>query len=436
MVSEEELGKLLRAEKFSIDMNAHAVVISEKGSVFFTYSDRNTYNWLKVERMVRVIDSWGTRVQEVTVPLGWNQTIASVSTMTYNLKDGKRIVYSEPEKAYEEIKSDSGRFARLNFKDVVPGSVIYYTYTVRSARSYNIPQWYFEGRYPVLHSEFMVTSAFGLEFAVISNKNVPFPPVDNEKDIMTCGNCRFDVNLKNTTQMTRSAIWAKNNVPAATGGQETKWDNIRVQLAKIRVDKQLPNSNNAYNLNRNDEYLQDVELTNWAEVNNKLLYNYEFLGKMVFAANGFLKEPLEAMLTGKTTEEEKAKTIYEFVKNDIRLKDNAYGIYASEDMKTVFREKAGTVADKNLLLASMLRRAGLNAEPLVLVTTDYEPLRQDFPVYSALNYVAVKLNVAGKEYLLDASDPSLTFGRLRPECYNGLGYAVNKTGSFVLLGNP
>jgi len=50
-----------------------------------------------------------------------------------------------------------------------------------------------------------------------------------------------------------------------------------------------------------------------------------------------------------------------------------------------------------------------------------------YPLLDKFNYVICRMNIEGKDYYLDASEPHLGFGYLPLQCYNGHARVVNKT---------
>jgi len=68
-----------------------------------------------------------------------------------------------------------------------------------------------------------------------------------------------------------------------------------------------------------------------------------------------------------------------------------------------------------------LRNNGFDVESLVLSTRDNGLPTDLFPVLNDFNYVIAKLNLGDKVFLLDGSDPYLSFGMLPERCLNGKG---------------
>jgi hypothetical protein len=91
----------------------------------------------------------------------------------------------------------------------------------------------------------------------------------------------------------------------------------------------------------------------------------------------------------------------------------------------------GSVAEINLLLIALLKTQKLNAEGVILATRDNGLTNVSYPVMENFNYAICRLEIGGKVYFLDASDPTLGFGKLPVECYNGQARVIDKNPSAV-----
>ena len=71
-------------------------------------------------------------------------------------------------------------------------------------------------------------------------------------------------------------------------------------------------------------------------------------------------------------------------------------------VKKAYQDKTGNVADVNLMLISMLRYAGLDANP-ILISTRSNGIAL-YPSRSAFNYVIAGIEVENQIILLDATN--------------------------------
>jgi len=96
------------------------------------------------------------------------------------------------------------------------------------------------------------------------------------------------------------------------------------------------------------------------------------------------------------------------------------------------------VGDINLALVSALNAAGINTEAVLLSTREHGIVNKLYPVITEFNYVIAKANIGDKSYLLDATDPLLSFGMLPMRCLNDQGRVMSfdKPSYWIDITNP
>ncbi len=201
-------------------------------------------------------------------------------------------------------------------------------------------------------------------------------------------------------------MWAIQNVPALK--EEEFTTTLMNHIAKI--DFQL--NSTQYPNSPVKPYMQ-----NWYEVAKDLMKDESF-GEPLTHDNNWLNDDVKKATAGAKDKEEKAKKIFEFVRNNFSCTDN-YARYLSHPLKKTYQAHKGNVADINILLAAMLKNAGLEVYPALLSTRGHGITYDMYPIMSKFNYVITQAKSNNKTFLLDASDPNIGFNRLPAECYNG-----------------
>lgn len=111
----------------------------------------------------------------------------------------------------------------------------------------------------------------------------------------------------------------------------------------------------------------------------------------------------------------RAEALYRFVRDQIETEDlPGVGLADGTTADSVLAAKRGDSAGKALLLQAMLRAAGLPARAVWAGDRDSGRIPTDFPNPRWFDRVLVAVDLDGKRTFLDASDPSLAFGRLPP----------------------
>jgi hypothetical protein len=133
---------------------------------------------------------------------------------------------------------------------------------------------------------------------------------------------------------------------------------------------------------------------------------------------------------------QKIQTIYQSVQDQFTW--NEYlGHYTDDGIKSMIESGKGNVVEINLLLVNLLRKAGLNAHPMVSRESSTGFLNFSNPSISQLNYVTAVIENEGNYIYLDASDKKLMINTLPKRALNIKGIIINEeTGVETELMNP
>ena len=161
----------------------------------------------------------------------------------------------------------------------------------------------------------------------------------------------------------------------------------------------------------------------WTQTCEELLKDEDF-GYSLNRDNPWLNDVMGAAVHGAANQLQKAKNIYAYVRDNMTCTNNSRK-YLEQPLKNVLKSRNGNDAEINLLLVAMLRKAGLNADPVLLSTRSHGYAYAMYPLLDRFNYVIAQMIIDGRTYYLDASDPRLGFGRLGYQCYNGHARVIN-----------
>jgi len=169
----------------------------------------------------------------------------------------------------------------------------------------------------------------------------------------------------------------------------------------------------------------------WTNATETMLKDEDF-GLQLSKDNGWLNDVMGEATGGSKDALAKAQNIFSYLRDNMTCTDYNRR-YADKNLRTVLKSRNGSEAEINLLLTAMLKKADLDAEPVLLSTRSHGYTYAMYPLMDRFNYVISKLNIDGKEYFLDASKPRMGFGRLGYECYNGHARVVNADATPVEL---
>jgi transglutaminase-like putative cysteine protease len=427
--------KMVRYEK---DTSASAVVLVDFGETKFNYNGDKGWQ-LKFERITRIkiITKAGYEWANFSIPLYHNRTdrekISGLKAVTYNLENGK-IVESKLKNdgTFEEKGSENIDLVKFTLPNIKEGSVIEVKYEINSDFIFNFQDWEFQSLVPVVWSEYRATFPEFFNYEKYLQGYIPLEVNDTKEVIQnfsvpySSAPQRGGAVEKGVYELTSQSItnrWVAKHVPAFK--EEPFLANYRDYISKINFELgyiKYPN-----------EPIKPV-MGNWEDLNANFLDN-EYFGKAI-NGSGFLKKDVEEIIAGLSNAKEKINAIYNYVKSTVAW-DGRYRKYIDNNLKKPIEEKKGSSAEINLLLTSMLRKANIVANPVIISTSNNGFVRENMAISSQFNYVICQANVDGKSVLLDATDRMLPMNLLPERCLNGNGYVISKESpGWVSLNSP
>ncbi|MGB3851875.1 MAG: DUF3857 domain-containing protein [Tunicatimonas sp.] len=400
----------LRQTHYPGDSTAAAAILSDVGDLRFEYRDSEGFRAI-LTRTVKIKVYTTEGVNWGTVAIGFydggyrQESVTDVRGTTFN-EEGGRIVGSEmsSDAVFEDDFSEHGRVKKFALPNVRPGSVVVYSYTLRSPYLLTLPEWRFQYEIPVQYSELSARIPAFYEYSILRHGYAKLS--DSEAEVLR--------NKKQLGRYTYNEVqyrWEAQEVPAFNdesfiSAKEDYLTRLTFQLAK----ENFPGRSTR-------EFMET-----WPKLSADMLSLTDY-GKFLRRKDG--RDEVEQLTASATTELEKARAIYRYVTTTLAW--NGENRYApAQSPKQVLSEGSGNSADINIVLRNMLDFAGITAQPVLLSTRDYGQVSVKYPVLSQFNYTLVYAVVDGSEYLLDGTDPDLPFGMLPLQCINGYGLIVDK----------
>jgi hypothetical protein len=385
------------------DSTATAVVLREFGSA---YIDNESFNLIfNYHVRIKILKKEGIKHATFVIPLHKNGSsiefikIEEASTLAFSeygvlsgtsALDKKNVFYEDP--------SQYVKLCKFTMPNVQEGSIVEVKYTIESPFLFNFRQWNFQSEIPKIVSTYKA--------------KIPGVYVYN---IALRGYLKLNTN---TSRIDKDCL----RTPAGKADCAVYYYSMKDVPAFIEEDYMTAPSNFIsslqYELLEVKRFNGAVDkITNtWKDV-EKELRDHDSFGKQIKRGAAILKKSLDPLVAAETDSLQKATAIYNFIKG--HFKWNEYrGKYTDLGIKKAFDNKTGNVGDINLSLVTALQAYGFNAYPAISSTrVNGLPLKL-FPVMSNFDYVFCHLNLGGKTYMLDATDPYLTFGMLPIRCIN------------------
>jgi hypothetical protein len=412
-----------------IDSSTNAVVVADVGnSEFMANTNDLTFSLVfKEKKRIKIINKNGFDAATVTIPLyagngGKVEKMEDLNAFTYNIENGK-VIATKVEKSsiFTEQHNKNWVYKKFTFPSLKEGSIIEYSYQVKSDFFFNLQPWTFQEEYPVLWSQYEAGIPQFYKYVILSQGYQPFfvnkvdnsrtsfsftEHVEREGGTLNGSNVSSGLNNFNVEGSIDYHTWVMKNVPALK--EEPFTTTVRNSIAKIEF--QLNRVAFPHSLPHN--YMES-----WQKVSEELIENEEF-GIPIKRANNWLDDEVNSIVKNAGTPKEKIKKIYEYIRDNYTCSDHN-GMYIRTGLKDVVKNKNGNIGDINLLLIAMLRNQKITADPIILSTRNHGFTHEFYPLMERYNYVIAQVTVGNDIYYLDATEPRLAFNKLPLQLYNG-----------------
>ncbi len=397
-------------EKCDFEPDAPAVVLFDKGNVFFL-SEEGGFN-IKYTRhkRVKIFKEAAFDQGEIEIPLYIgdlsSEVVQDIKATTYYY-DGKTIEKTELDRnqIFEEPINKhwyQKKFAMPNLKE---GCVVDYTYTVISPFIFNLPDWDFQDVIPTIYSEYQTNM---IPFYTYTYRAQGF----NTFDVFESGESKgLDRQFMNLTFKDMNYTFGMKNIPSFKDESfiSSKEDYIK------KIDFQLSE------INYPSGYSKKV-LTTWPALAKDLMDYVDFGTYIKKSAKIGSKEFTHLQ---SKNDMEKIEAVLKYMKNNYKYNGrNSYS--ASESIKNFMKLKTGNSANINLMALGLLQSLNVDCKPVIISTRDHGKVYENFPFADFFNYVLIIATVADKKLILDATDPYCPTNLIPANCCNGKGFIVDE----------
>lgn len=422
-----------------VDSNTEAVILADWGKTEFEGNNKGWVSWIfKRKKRILILKKRAADLADVAISIYFKERVQSeddreeiltdVSGTSYNLENGLVKEYKLNKKDVFVEKTDKHhKTTKFAMPAVKENTIIDISYTIKSDFEFNIPSWTFQnGRCPTLWSDYSIEIPSLLSYMSLYKMNHPLFIKKDET-----GHKTYSVVIKNhngmvntqerlsvTAEVSKSR-WVMKDLPAFeyedfVNSPENVKDYIRFQLYQVN----------------NGEKTEDVYNT-WKGTIDNLEKDEEFLEGLK-QADEWATETVLKMENSGIKSQDMAKSLFEFVQNNFTC-SNHNKIFITDKITDVIKNRAGNVGEINLLLVSLLRKAGMNADPALLSTTGNGKASLTYPELDGFNYLICRLKTDSINYLLDASQPRLGFGVLDKSCYNDFARVIASDSAVIPL---
>jgi hypothetical protein len=176
--------------------------------------------------------------------------------------------------------------------------------------------------------------------------------------------------------------------------------------------------------------LQISSMKSWEEVGRW----YHELARNRYVADPSLMSEVTPLLQGAASPEEKARRLYDFVREKIRYVGIEFGTggYQPRAASDILRTSFGDCKDQVTLLVTLLRQAGVEAYPALLRTESRRSLQSWTPSPGAFNHAITYLPGIRGGMFVDTTASALAFGDLPPQVQWSEALVVRPDGARIV----
>ena len=419
-----KFGKV-SAEDFAVDSfpgdtTATAIVLVDYAETQFEarIAIRSLELKIVTKRTVRIkiLSEAGYEHAEIKLPYYAEDGIEDVRKLkaaTYTLQENGKIKKTSLSKKeiFTEEPSDGWKQKKFTMANLSPGAIIEYTYVQISTNPTYLDGWEFQSELPTLWSEYRLSLPRSFTYVQVTRGYHPFEI--NERE--------FGHSQKISTvigQETLEHRYAMKNVPALRAepfmtAMKDHRAAIRFQLAKYSILDQT-----------------QLFMENWFALAKSILSGP--VGSELSNRNAAAGRKTKEITEGIEDPEQKLSAIYDFVRQNITW--NEYrGTYPMNGVGNTLKDKTGSVADIALLTTVMLRKAGIEADPVLVSTRDNGRVITDYPIRTQFNYMIAVAKIGEKRFFLDATRSNTPYDIIPSSALNYEIWKLNERPEWIQL---
>lgn len=329
---------------------------------------------------------------------GSREEISNLKANTYNIENGKIVAtkVSNDEK-YKSREDKNYRITKFAFANVKNGSVVEYSYSIRTPFLGSTPHILIEEEIPVRYVEYVL--------------DAPKP-------------LGYTINYKGSLNPDHRAVDARNIYGMEYQTYRFAYENVPAYKEEMYVMNN-DNYKTGIKAELNSTYINHVYknyANSWEDI-RKRLYDSEDFGVQLDRIN-LVKNLLPAEVKNLPVQE-RAATVLKYVQNNFTY-NKEDDVVVDKGIRNLLSTKVGNSAEINILLTLLLRSVDIAADPVALSTVSRGMLLAYSPTIAQLNYVISSFVDNGKIYLLDGAHKHSEINMIAPKALNYHGLVMGK----------
>ena len=409
---------------FGKDSLASAVELFDIGTLQFSFNINGNWNYtFERHKRIKIISKDGYDFANFEIPTYHSnstskESLTGVSVASYNLENGKVLQNKvAKDEKFLDKKNENIDIKKYTLSNVKEGTIVEIKYTIKSDFIYSLRSWYFQKEIPCIWSDFTFILPEYFKYKLDMQTFIPLTLVENRdfeqnfSGTVSSQNASSASELYNFNCASSRKRWVAENVPAFKNEPFVACDDDYISKLSFEL--------------HSTHFKNDI-LRNYSNTWESIIEMYkksEGFGLLI-KPNSFSKNLVSTIIKPIDTEKDKMNALFLYTQKNIKWNGIDRDFATAKSIKGIFEAKTGTSAEINLCLLNLLKTANLNVKPL-LISTRENGAHPGYPLSNKFNYVAVQVQIADQNYLLDATNPLLAAGYLTPQALNHKGYLMN-----------
>ncbi len=391
-----------------------AIVLSEIGNTYFYFDDiENRFKIIYDKTTkIQILKAEGVEWANISIPYyvdrDSREEVRSIKAKSINFENDEPIQTTLDQKdIYEDEIDENRRRKKFAIPNAKKGSIIEYSYRISSPFVFELKDWYFQKDIPVKRSEFTFTTIPFYEYVWILKGREDFDEFGKEISRGVPKQIGMTEYRELTTKCVMTDVPAFDDEEFITS-REDVIIKMNFQLSKI---------------NYIDGGSKDI-ITDWDKVATTLNQEENF-GKYIKKSSKYASKVFDVTKFKTYPQKERFNKIVDLVKSKYRY-NNWNTILAHQTLKEFTDKEVGSCANINLLLIGFLKAVEIDARPILISTRAHGQIPYDYPILDFFNYVAVLVDIDGKQIMTDATDPLLPNNKIPIRCMNDKGLVLTE----------
>ncbi|APZ46413.1 hypothetical protein BW723_08930 [Polaribacter reichenbachii] len=436
-----KFGKVSKAELeeefYPLDSTADAAYLYRNQFTHYEYDPSNDrFNVVKeVHNRIKIYSEEGFEKATdmfyyYSPKSGENEKFSYLRAYTFNLENGKVTKDKLSKKSiFNERRNERWAVRKITLPNIKVGSVLDIEYKISSPYYGKIDDLEFQFDIPVKKLEYNIEIPEFYKFNQLAKGYLSIRPKVSQKS----NSFSYTTKYRNVGGLNTSAGTTFDNTKINYLSNILEFS--ETDIPALKDDEPYVSYINNYRGGLKFE-LKEIDFfklggtsksfsTDWKSV-SKAIFKSESFGEELEKTN-YYKNDVQQLLANTATDFDKIAAVFQFVKTKIKW-NGSYGKYTQKGVKKAYKENTGNVAEINLMLTSMLRFAGLDANPVLVSSRNNGiPL---FPTLDGFNYVVSAVTFSDGNYvLLDATELYSLPNILPVRALNWNGRMVRNDGS-------